>query len=77
LQASARRRQRHRSLIVLALIAAAAGWALLQAYPWLPRSVGRSVPPPADERVMVARAGGVLPPLILISWSGNGRRVRR
>lgn len=50
----------HRSLFVLVGIGAVAGWALLQAYPALLRAVGRNFPPPADERVMVALAGGVL-----------------
>ena len=55
----------HRSLMVLLAISAVAGWALLQAYPALLRAVGRDFPPPADERVMVALAGGVLTAFVL------------
>jgi TRAP-type mannitol/chloroaromatic compound transport system permease large subunit len=55
----------HRSLLVLAAISVVAGWALLQAYPALLRAVGRDFPPPADERVMVALAGGVLSAFVL------------
>jgi TRAP-type mannitol/chloroaromatic compound transport system permease large subunit len=55
----------HRSLLVLLAISVVAGWALLQAYPALLRSVGRDFAPPADERVMVALAGGVLTAFVL------------
>ncbi|HUG21076.1 TRAP transporter large permease [Piscinibacter sp.] len=55
----------HRSLAVLFVISALAGWALLQAYPALLRSIGRTFPPPPDETVMVALAGGVLTAFVL------------
>ena len=55
----------HRSLLVLLAISVVAGWALLQAYPALLRAVGRDFAPPADERVMVALAGGVLTAFVL------------
>jgi len=55
----------HRSLLVLFLISAVAGWASLKVYPDLLRSIGRTVAPPADETVMVALAAGVLTAFVL------------
>ncbi len=49
----------HRSLLVLFVVSAIAGWALLKAYPTLLHAIGRDYPPPADETVMVGLAGGV------------------
>jgi TRAP-type mannitol/chloroaromatic compound transport system permease large subunit len=55
----------HRSLALLAVLGAAGGWAMLQGYPWLLQSIGRTLPPPPDEVVMVALAAGVLSTFLL------------
>jgi len=50
----------YRSLLWLALLASAAAWSVLAAYPaWLHR-LGRDFAPPADELVMVGLGSGVL-----------------
>ena len=58
-------RSGHLSLAVLTVLAAAASWALLQAYPTLLHAIGRDQPPPADETVMIALAGGVMSAFVL------------
>ena len=58
-------RSGHISLAVLFVVSTLASWALLQAYPTLLHAIGRDQPPPADETVMVALAGGVASAFVL------------
>ena len=58
-------RSGHRSLAVLLVVSAVAGWALLQSYPALLRWSGRTMAPPTDEVVVVGLAGGVLSAFVL------------
>ena len=53
-------RSGHRSLLVLAVLAAVVAWAVVIAYPGWLRGLGRDFAPPADEVVMVALGSGVL-----------------
>ncbi len=77
-------RSGHASLLVLVLLSAAAAWGLMQAYPALLRSIGRTFAAPTDELVMVALAAGVFTAFILalvdaglrLNWlSALARRV--
>ena len=53
-------RSGHRSLLLLTVVSAAAGWAFVDRYPALLPAIGREFAPPRDELVMVGIGAGVL-----------------